>query len=95
MDFQLLGNRILVAPILPPLKKHGAIIEPGSAEDLLESTVLKVGELVTVCKPGDKVVTPMLSGSRHTLNGQRVLVFREPDIIGISVPEPETVPAKA
>ena len=93
MNFRPLHDRICVEPIEQESQSAGGIIIPETAKDKpMEGKVLAVGAgrktedgtLVPVdIKEGDQVLYGRFSGSEVTIEGQKVLIMRESDIMGI------------
>ncbi len=87
MNFQPLGNRVLVERIDEPEKTPSGIIIPDNAKEKpLEGNVLAIGPEVEEeghIKVGDRVVFAKYSGTDITLNGQEYLILQTDDILGI------------
>jgi len=93
MNFRPLHDRVCVEPIEQESKSAGGIIIPDTAKDKpMEGKVLAVGagrktedgKLVPIdVKEGDQVLYGRFSGNEVTIEGQKVLIMRETDIMGI------------
>jgi len=94
MNFQPLGDRIIIKPLEPESKTRGGIVLPDTAKEKpQEGKVVAVGkgkvlENGTVQKPevkeGDIVLYAKYSGSEVTTkDGEEYLIVREEDILAI------------
>ena len=87
MNFQPLGNRVLVERVEEPTKTPSGIIIPDNAKEKpLEGNVLAIGPEVEEegqIKVGDKVVFAKYSGTEINLDGKEYLILSTDDILGI------------
>ena len=94
MDFQPLGDRIIIKPLDPESKSKGGILLPDTVKEKpQEGKVVAVGkgkvlENGTVQKPevkeGDVVLYGKYSGTEVTTkDGQEYLIVREEDVLAI------------
>ena len=87
MNFQPLGNRVLVERIDEPEQTPSGIIIPDNAKEKpLEGNVLAIGPEVEEeghIKVGDRVVFAKYSGTDITLQGREYLILQTDDILGI------------
>ena len=94
MNFQPLGDRIIIKPLEPETKTRGGIVLPDTAKEKpQEGKVVAVGkgkllDNGTVQKPevkeGDIVLFGKYSGTEVTTkDGEEYLIVREEDILAI------------
>ncbi|MRI59065.1 MAG: co-chaperone GroES [Epsilonproteobacteria bacterium] len=87
MNFQPLGNRVLVERVDEPEQTPSGIIIPDNAKEKpLEGNVLAIGPEVEEeghIKVGDRVVFAKYSGTDITLQGKEYLILQTDDILGI------------
>ncbi len=94
MNFQPLGDRIIIKPLEPETKTRGGIVLPDTAKEKpQEGKVVAVGkgkllDNGTVQKPevkeGDIVLYGKYSGTEVTTkDGEEYLIVREEDILAI------------
>lgn len=93
MNFRPLHDRICVEPIEQEEKSTGGIIIPDTAKEKpMQGKVLAVGQgskseegkVVPVdIKEGDKVLYGRWAGTEVKIDGQRVLIMRESDVMGV------------
>ncbi len=94
MNFQPLGDRIIIKPLEPETKTKGGIVLPDTVKEKpQEGKVVAVGkgkvlDNGTVQKPevkeGDVVLYGKYSGTEVTTkDGEEVLIVREEDILAI------------
>ena len=92
MNFKPLHDRVAVKPSETDEKTSGGIIIPDSAKEKpVEGKVIAVGngnyvngKLVALdVKAGDKVLYTKWSGSEIKIAGEKILVMKESDILGI------------
>lgn len=92
-NFKPIGDRVLVKPIEEGEQKKGGIIIPDSAKEKpQEATVIALGtgklddngkrNEFTV-KKGDKVLISKYGGTEVQVEGEKYLILREDDILGI------------
>ena len=87
MNFQPLGNRVLVERVEEPTKTPAGIIIPDNAKEKpLEGKVLAVGPEVKEeghIKVNDRIVFAKYSGTEINLEGKEYLILQTDDILGI------------
>lgn len=94
MNFQPLGDRVVIKPLEPETKTKGGIVLPDTVKEKpQEGKVVAVGkgkvlDNGTVQKPevkeGDTVLYGKYSGTEVTTkDGEEVLIVREEDILAI------------
>ncbi|RDD62089.1 co-chaperone GroES [Ferruginivarius sediminum] len=93
MNFRPLHDRICVEPIEQEEKSTGGIIIPDTAKEKpMQGKVLAVGQgskneegkVVPVdIKEGEKVLYGRWAGTEVKIDGQRVLIMRESDVMGV------------
>lgn len=87
MNFQPLGNRVLVERVEEPTKTPSGIIIPDNAKEKpLEGKVLAIGPEVEEeghIKVDDRVVFAKYSGTEINLEGKEYLILQTDDILGI------------
>ena len=93
VNIRPLGDRVLVHPLEEQEVKKGGIIIPDTAKEKpQEGKVVQVGpgkrdeagKLVPMeVKKGDKVLFSKYGGTEITLDGEKMLIMREDDILGV------------
>jgi chaperonin GroES len=95
MSLRPLQDRVLLKRIEPEAVSKGGIIIPENAKEKPQyGTVIAVGSgrvldngdrIPVDCSPGDTVLFGKYQGSEVTVDGEKVLVVRENDILGVVV----------
>ena len=94
MKIRPLGERVLVEPIEEKEQTVGGIIIPDSAkENPMQGTVIAVGkkldkdgkEIPFDVKPGDTVLLPKYGGTEVKLDGKKLQLVRDEDLLGVLV----------
>ncbi len=92
MKIRPLGDRVLVEPIEEKDQKVGGIIIPDSAKEKpMQGKVIAVGkktdkdgkELKFDVKAGDTVLLPKYGGTEVKLDGKKLQLVREEDLLGV------------
>ena len=87
MNFQPLGNRVLVERLEEATKTASGIIIPDNAKEKPLSGIVKAisakVEEKGLIKVGDKVVFAKYAGTELTLEGKAYLVMNTDDILGV------------
>ena len=92
MNIRPLGERVLVEPIEEKEQTVGGIIIPDSAEEKpMQGKVLAVGkkldkdgkEIAFDVKKGDTVLLPKYGGTEIKLDGKKLQLVREEDLLGV------------
>jgi chaperonin GroES len=92
MKIRPLGDRVLVEPIEEKEQTVGGIIIPDSAKEKpMQGKVLAVGrktdkdgkELKFDVKAGDTVLLPKYGGTEVKLDGKKLQLVREEDLLGV------------
>ena len=93
LSFKPLGGRVLIEPLEQEEMTAGGIILPETAKEKpQEGKVLAIGpgerdeagkRLAMDVKVGDKVLFAKYSGTEVKMNGKKLLIMRESDILGI------------
>ena len=93
LSFKPLGGRVLIEPLEQEEMTAGGIILPETAKEKpQEGNVLAIGpgerddtgkRLAMDVKVGDKVLFAKYSGTEVKMNGKKLLILRESDILGI------------
>lgn len=88
-----IGNQVILERKLADEKSKGGLYLPQTAQEKsLQATVIATGPglmtsagvfVETTVKPGDVVLVDKIGGFELDLNGEKVLVVREPEIIAI------------
>ena len=88
-----LGDRVLVQPLDEKEVNKGGIIIPDTAKEKpQEGTVAAVGtgklddngkKIEFTVKVGDKVLIPKYGGTEIKIEGEKYLILREDDVLGI------------
>jgi chaperonin GroES len=92
MKIRPLGDRVLVEPIEEKEQTVGGIIIPDSAKEKpMQGKVIAVGkktdkegtELNFDVKAGDTVLLPKYGGTEVKLDGKKLQLVREEDLLGV------------
>jgi chaperonin GroES len=93
VSFKPLGGRVLIEPIEQEEMTAGGIILPETAKEKpQEGKVLAVGpgerdedgkRIAMEVKVGDKVLFAKYSGTEVKMDGKKLLILRESDLLGI------------
>ena len=88
MNIKPLADRVLVLPAPAEEKTVGGIIIPDSAKEKpLKGNVIAIGngtkDEEMVVKPGDTVLYGKYAGTEIELDGEKYLIMRQSDILGI------------
>jgi chaperonin GroES len=93
VSFKPLGSRVLVEPIEQEAMTAGGIILPETAKEKpQEGKILATGpgdrdedgkRIALDVKVGDKVLFAKYSGTEVKMDGKKVLILRESDLLGI------------
>jgi chaperonin GroES len=93
LSFKPLGGRVLIEPIEQEDITAGGIILPETAKEKpQEGKILAVGpgdrddegkRIALDVKVGDKVLFAKYSGTEVKMDGKKLLILRESDILGI------------
>ena len=92
MKIRPLGDRVLVEPIEEKEQSVGGIIIPDSAKEKpMQGKVIAVGkktdkdskELKFDVKAGDTVLLPKYGGTEVKLDGKKLQLVREEDLLGV------------
>jgi chaperonin GroES len=93
LSFKPLGGRVLIDPIEQEETTSGGIILPETAKEKpQEGKILAVGpgdrddegkRIALDVKVGDKVLFAKYSGTEVKMDGKKLLILRESDILGI------------
>lgn len=92
MDIRPLGDRVLIEPIEEKDQVVGGIIIPDSAKEKpVQGKVLAVGKKVDKegkeikfdVKKGDTVLLPKYGGTEVKLDGKKLQLVREEDLLGV------------
>ncbi|HEY6074569.1 MAG TPA: co-chaperone GroES [Anaerolineales bacterium] len=93
LSFKPLGGRVLIEPLEQEEMTAGGIILPETAKEKpQEGKVLAIGpgerddtgkRLAMEVKVGDKVLFAKYSGTEVKMNGKKLLILRESDLLGI------------
>jgi len=93
IKFKPLGGRVLVEPIEQEEMTAGGIILPETAKEKpQEGMILAVGpgerdeegkRIAMDVKVGDKVLFAKYSGSEIKMDGKKMLIMRESDLLGV------------
>ena len=93
MKIRPLGDRVLVEPIEEKEQTVGGIIIPDSAKEKpMQGKVIAVGkktdkegkELKFDVKAGDTVLLPKYDGTEVKLDGKKLQLVREEDLLGVT-----------
>ena len=92
MKIRPLGDRVLVEPIEEKEQSVGGIIIPDSAKEKpMQGTVIAVGKktdkdgkpVAFDVKAGDTVLLPKYGGTEVKLDGKKLQLVREEDLLGV------------
>ena len=92
MNIRPLGDRVLVEPIEEKEQTVGGIIIPDSAKEKpMQGKVMAVGknldmdgmEISFDVKKGDTVLLPKYGGTEIKLDGKKLQLVREEDLLGV------------
>jgi chaperonin GroES len=93
LSFKPLGSRVLVEPIEQEAMSAGGIILPETAKEKpQEGKILAVGagdrdedgkRIALDVKVGDRVLYAKYSGTEVKIDGKKLLILRESDLLGI------------
>ena len=92
MNIRPLGDRVLVEPVEEKEQTVGGIIIPDSAKEKpMQGKVLAVGkkldkdgkEIAFDVKKGDTVLLPKYGGTEIKLDGKKLQLVREEDLLGV------------
>jgi len=93
ISFKPLGGRVLIEPIEQEEMTAGGIILPETAKEKpQEGKILAVGpgdrddegkRIAMDVKVGDKVLFAKYSGTEVKMDGKKLLILRESDILGV------------
>ena len=92
MNIRPLGDRVLIEPIEEKDQVVGGIIIPDSAKEKpMQGKVLAVGKKVDTegkeikfdVKKGDTVLLPKYGGTEVKLDGKKLQLVREEDLLGV------------
>ena len=88
MNIKPLADRVLIKPAEAEERTVGGIIIPDTAKEKpLQGEVLAVGngtkDEEMVLKTGDRVLYGKYSGTEVELDGEKYLIMRQSDILGI------------
>lgn len=99
MKLRPLQDRVLIRPVEPDAKSPGGIIIPDTVKEKpVEGEVIAVGPGLrdehgklhqSDVATGDRVLFGKWSGSEITLDGEKLMILKEADILGI-VDQPAT-----
>ena len=92
MNIRPLGDRVLVEPVEEKEQTVGGIIIPDSAKEKpMQGKVIAVGkkldkdgkEISFDVKKGDTVLLPKYGGTEIKLDGKKLQLVREEDLLGV------------
>ncbi|MDR2626595.1 MAG: co-chaperone GroES [Dysgonamonadaceae bacterium] len=88
MSIKPLADRVLIRPAAAEEKTVGGIIIPDSAKEKpLKGEVVAVGngtkDEAIVVKSGDQVLYGKYAGTEIEVDGEKLLIMRQSDILGI------------
>ena len=92
MTIRPLGDRVLVEPVEEKEQKVGGIIIPDAAKEKpMQGKVIAVGkktdkdgkEVKFDVKPGDTVLLPKYGGTEVKVDGKKLQLVREDDLLGV------------
>ncbi|MGE5528659.1 MAG: co-chaperone GroES [Patescibacteria group bacterium] len=93
MAVQPVGDRVLVKPLETEERSKGGVIIPDTAKEKPQmGEVLAVGpgkilengqRLAPECKKGDKVLYTSYAGTEVKVDGEKLLLMRESDILAV------------
>lgn len=87
MSFRPLGDRIFVRPQIQEEKTQGGLFIPTNIrEEQQYAPVLAVGpDVKQPVAVGDTVLFGKYAGSKIEIDGQEVIILREPDLIAVKL----------
>ena len=103
MNIRPLGDRVLIEPIEEKDQVVGGIIIPDSAKEKpMQGKVLAVGKKVDKegkeikfdVKKGDTVLLPKYGGTEVKLDGKKLQLVREEDLLGVLEKYPKELEIK-
>lgn len=84
MNFQPLGERVLVKAVVEEKKTASGIIIPDNAKEKPnKAEVVAVSDEITTIKIGDTVVFGKYAGTELSVDGVAYLVLEKKDVVGI------------
>lgn len=88
MTIKPLADRVLIKPTPAEETTIAGIIIPDSAKEKpLRGTVLAIGDGTAdekmVVKPGDEVLYGKYAGTEVELDGEKLMIMRQSDVLGI------------
>ncbi len=88
MTLKPLADRVLIEPAPAETKTVGGIIIPDTAKEKpLKGTVIAVGtgtkDEAMVLAPGNQVLYGKYAGTEVDLEGKKLLIMRQSDVLGI------------
>lgn len=88
MQLKPLADRVLIEPAPAEKKTVGGIIIPDTAKEKpLKGTVIAVGsgtkDEAMVLKAGNQVLYGKYAGTEVEIDGQKLLIMRQSDVLGI------------
>ena len=88
MTIKPLADRVLIQPTPAEETTNAGIIIPDSAKEKpLRGTVLATGDGTAdekmVVKPGDEVLYGKYAGTEVELDGEKLMIMRQSDVLGI------------
>lgn len=88
MKLKPLADRVLIQPIPAEETTHSGIIIPDSAKEKpLKGTVIAAGKGIKdedmVLKEGDKVLYGKYAGTEIELDGEKLLIMRQSDVLAV------------
>lgn len=91
MTLKPLADRVLIEPAPAETKTVGGIIIPDTAKEKpLKGTVIAVGtgtkDEAMVLTPGSQVLYGKYAGTEIDLEGKKLLIMRQSDVLGILTP---------
>jgi len=91
MSLQPLAKRVLVEP-LPPQEKAGDIFLPEntknqSSGDCQQGIIIAAGSVESI-KVGDRVIYGRFGGTEVTLDGKKLLIIDEDNLLGVVESDP-------
>lgn len=78
------GLNIIVAPIAKDVIKEGIYLPIASDEETEIGEVKSVGRLVEGIYAGDKVIYDAFAGESIVVNGEKVKIIREGDVLAVT-----------
>lgn len=88
MTLKPLADRVLIEPAPAETKTVGGIIIPDTAKEKpLKGTVIAVGtgtkDEAMILAPGNQVLYGKYAGTEVNLEGKKLLIMRQSDVLGI------------